>query len=82
MPGYVDVALVNGELVAQAVDDLQCQPRPITKARELFRRLLRKIVTDPAPIGLRHDDVAGETLLVLRKQPDARAENIAEAQLF
>src|SRR5262249_114082 len=57
LPRHVDTPLINRELAAQAFDNLQRQPCPVPKAGEHFRRprsLLRKIVSDPSPIGLRY----------------------------
>ncbi len=64
----------------QAVDNLQRQSRPVSQARQYL--VLREIVFHPCAIGLRHHNEARKTLLILRKQPDARAENLPRPSCF
>src|SRR5262249_12070958 len=82
LSGDVDAALINGKLAAQSVHNFHCQPVAVAKAGELFCRPLRRIVSDPSPVGLRYDNITGKMPLALRKEPNACAENIPEAQLF
>ena len=55
------------------------QDRPSLSRRRFLRR---QIVSRPSTIGLRSKDEAGKLLLILGQQPHARAENVAQTELF
>jgi len=84
LPGDVDAAAVDGKFAEEGIDDLQRKARALAQAWQDFRGAfgLREVVADPALIGLRDGDVAGEALLVFREEPDASAEDVAEAELL
>src|SRR5882724_2623982 len=82
LAGDVDAAIIDCEFAGQAADQLQRQATTVSQAGNGRGGLLRKIVTSPAAIALRGDDVAGAAFLIFRKEPDAGAVNVAEAELL